>query len=77
MAPGLFEFLDELDRRVLDAGGRLYLAKDARMSPASFRAMYPEFPRWLEVKRQVDPHDRFRSAQSIRLGMHSLEVPSR
>lgn len=77
VAPGLFEFLDELDRRVLDAGGRLYLAKDARMSPASFRAMYPEFPRWLEVKRQVDPHDRFRSAQSIRLGMHSLEVPSR
>ncbi len=77
VVPGLFEFLDELDRMVLEAGGRLYLAKDARMNPATFRAMYPEFPAWLEVKRQVDPHDRFRSAQSIRLGMHSQEVLSR
>ncbi len=77
VAPGLFEFLDELDRLVLEAGGRLYLAKDARMSPATFRAMYPEFPRWLEVKRQVDPGDRFRSAMSRRLGLESKEVPSR
>ncbi len=77
VTPGLFEFLDELDRLVLAAGGRLYLAKDARMSPATFRAMYPEFPRWLEVKRRVDPGDRFRSAMSRRLGLESKEVTSR
>ena len=38
---GLLEFLDTLDAMVLKRGGRVYLAKDARMSPETFRAMYP------------------------------------
>ena len=40
---GLLEFLDTLDAMVLKRGGRVYLAKDARMSPETFRAMYPNF----------------------------------
>jgi decaprenylphospho-beta-D-ribofuranose 2-oxidase len=67
VAPGLWEFLDDLDRVVLDFGGRIYLAKDARLSPSAFRAMYPNFPRWLQVKSQVDPDNRFRSVLSDRL----------
>lgn len=39
---GLFPFLDELDRIVLDHGGRLYLAKDARMSESTFKQGYPQ-----------------------------------
>jgi len=59
--------LDALDRVVLKAGGRVYLAKDARMGADHFRAMYPELPRWLEIKRRVDPENRFSSALSRRL----------
>ncbi len=38
----LFEALSECDRMVLDAGGRVYPAKDARLSPLTFKAMYGE-----------------------------------
>ncbi len=47
-----FSLLDELDRIVLDAGGRLYPAKDARMSPAAFQSRYPGWP---EFARKIDP----------------------
>jgi FAD/FMN-containing dehydrogenase len=43
---------ESLDRIVLDAGGRLYPAKDARMGPAIFKAGYP---RWREFLDYVDP----------------------
>jgi decaprenylphospho-beta-D-ribofuranose 2-oxidase len=59
--------LDALDQVVLKAGGRVYLAKDARMRADHFRAMYPEWPRWLEIKRRIDPENRFSSALSQRL----------
>lgn len=44
--------LDELDSTVRDVGGAVYPAKDARMSPASFRRY---FPRWEEFAEYVDP----------------------
>ncbi|CAB4863204.1 unannotated protein [freshwater metagenome] len=47
--------LDQLDSLVLEAGGRVYLAKDARLDPATFRAMYPRFEELLQIKRTVDP----------------------
>ena len=65
--------LDELDAIVRDHGGRLYLAKDARMSEATFRAGYPNWQRFLEIKRQVDPHNRFTSLQARRLGLSAGE----
>jgi decaprenylphospho-beta-D-ribofuranose 2-oxidase len=61
------QLLRALDDVVLKAGGRVYLAKDARMDAASFRAMYPEWPRWLEIKRRVDPEHRFSSVLARRL----------
>jgi FAD/FMN-containing dehydrogenase len=44
--------LDDLDRLVLEYGGAVYPAKDARMSAESFQAF---FPRWKEFARYVDP----------------------
>jgi len=70
--PGIWEFLEQLDRLVLDCGGRIYLAKDARMRPEVFRQMYPEFDRWLAVKSRIDPQNRFRSALSERLHIEPL-----
>jgi decaprenylphospho-beta-D-ribofuranose 2-oxidase len=65
----LFPFLDRLDRIVLNHGGRVYLAKDARMKAETFRAMYPRFPEWQRIKSMVDPDNHFRSDLGVRLGM--------
>lgn len=69
---GIWEFLEQLDRIVLEYGGRVYLAKDARLRPEVFRRMYSEYDRWLTVKSQVDPQNRFRSALSDRLHINSV-----
>jgi decaprenylphospho-beta-D-ribofuranose 2-oxidase len=69
VADGLLEFLDTLDAMVLKRGGRVYLAKDARMSPETFRAMYPNFRKWQAAKAVADPDNRFSSSLSRRLGM--------
>jgi hypothetical protein len=53
--PDLFKLLDELDELVMQHGGRVYLAKDARLSAASFRRMYPRYGEWLAVKNRLDP----------------------
>ncbi len=66
---GLFGFLDRLDEMVLRRGGRVYLAKDARMKPELFRAMYPRLGEWLKAKAKADPDNRFSSTLSRRLGM--------
>jgi FAD/FMN-containing dehydrogenase len=64
---GLFALLNKLDEIVLQHGGRVYLAKDARLSAESFRAMYPRYDEWLKVKNTVDPQNRFNSSLSRRL----------
>ena len=48
-APGLAAGLHEADEMVISGGGRLYLAKDARMSADSMAAMYPGLPRFREI----------------------------
>ena len=64
---GLFALLDKLDQIVLQYGGRVYLAKDARLSAESFRAMYPHYGEWLKIKSAIDPENRFSSSLSRRL----------
>jgi len=64
---GLFVLLNKLDEIVLRHGGRVYLAKDARLSADSFRAMYPRYGEWLKIKNAVDPQNSFSSSLSRRL----------
>ncbi|MGB8408378.1 MAG: D-arabinono-1,4-lactone oxidase, partial [Gallionella sp.] len=64
---GLFALLGKLDEIVLLHGGRVYLAKDARLSADSFRAMYPRYAEWRAIKNAVDPDNRFSSSLSRRL----------
>ncbi len=61
--------LRRLDRMVLDAGGRLYLGKDAYVEAATFRAMYPALDRWLAVKAKYDPDGVFTSDLGRRVGL--------
>jgi FAD/FMN-containing dehydrogenase len=59
--PELFTFLDRLDEIVLEHSGRVYLAKNARLKPQVFRAMYPRYPEWKRLKERFDPANRFSS----------------
>jgi len=65
----LFPLLEELDRIVLDHGGRLYLTKHARMSPEIFSEGYPHAREFIERIEAIDPEGKFRSLQSDRLEM--------
>lgn len=47
-----FALVDRLDAMTTEAGGRLYSAKDSRMTGEQFRSFYP---RWQEYSRYVDP----------------------
>ena len=65
--PGLFEFLDELDRVVAGYGGRIYLSKDARMKKEIFWETYPHAREFQEILKKYDPQNRFNSNLSQRL----------
>lgn len=70
IGPRLFPLLDDLDAMVLDYGGRLYLTKDSRMAPETFRRGYAgHLDAFLEVKERLDPNWRFQSHQAKRLGL--------
>ena len=68
---GLFTFLERLDEIVVKHGGRVYLAKDARLGADAFRRMYSRLDQWLEVKRRFDPTDVFTSDLARRIGLIS------
>jgi decaprenylphospho-beta-D-ribofuranose 2-oxidase len=68
-APGLAAELDRADRMLASAGGRVYLAKDSRLAPETLGEMYPQLPRWREIRARLDPQGTLRSDMSRRLGL--------
>ncbi|MEZ0093363.1 FAD-binding protein [Streptacidiphilus sp. EB129] len=67
--PGLGPLLDRLDDEVLRAGGRIYLAKDSRLSPESLARMYPRLDDFRELRARLDPRQRFTSDLARRLSL--------
>ena len=63
----LFPLLDQLDDLVVSKGGRVYLAKDARLKANTFAAMYPRLEEWQAIKKKVDPESCFDSDLARRL----------
>lgn len=64
-----FSLMRTMDAVVAGCGGRLYLAKDARMGPDMMSASYPDLDRFRTICRDVDPDRRYRSLLSERLGL--------
>ena len=67
--PWLSQLLGELDELVLQAGGRLYLAKDSRIPAGLVPRMYPRYEDFRALRADVDPAGVFRSDLSTRLGL--------
>lgn len=66
---GVFAFLDEIDKIVVAAGGRIYLAKDARQSRATFAAGYPNIEKFRAIRRRIGADRHIASRMSDRLGI--------
>ena len=65
----LLDLLDHCDQEVLRAGGRVYLAKDARLTREVFTEMYPRLEEWRAVRDRLDPDGRLSTDLGRRLGL--------
>jgi decaprenylphospho-beta-D-ribofuranose 2-oxidase len=67
--PRLGPLLDELDQQVAAAGGRIYLAKDARTTRQALGQMYGDLAGWRAARAKLDPAGVFQSDQGRRVGL--------
>jgi len=63
----LMQVLEEIDKLVMSAGGRVYLTKDSRLSHKCLESMYPKLNEWKKIKRSIDPDNNWQSDQGRRL----------
>jgi decaprenylphospho-beta-D-ribofuranose 2-oxidase len=66
---GLGPLMDELDKLVVANGGRVYLAKDSRVSAATLEQMYPRLAEFRKLRADLDPRGSLASDLSRRLGL--------
>ena len=71
MTAKLPAFIKSLDQKVLSAGGRIYLGKDALLDKETFRKMYPQAEEWLSIKAAYDPKNTFTSNIARRLALQA------
>ena len=67
--PGLGPLLDQLDKLVVASGGRVYLAKDSRVSAATLEQMYPRLDEFRKLRSELDPRGILASDLSRRLAL--------
>ncbi|MEL7213218.1 MAG: FAD-binding oxidoreductase [Pseudomonadota bacterium] len=63
--------ISKLEEMTEEAGGRLYLAKDALARPNRMKAMYPEWKDWLKVVKKADPDGALETDMTRRLELRS------
>lgn len=69
---GTAALLARLESITLDHGGRLYLAKDSVMNPASLPRMYPDLERYRDVLHRIDPGGHWQSNMARRLALRGV-----
>ena len=72
-APRLESLMRGFDDLVAEAGGRVYLAKDARLRPDALAAMYPRLDEWRAIRDRIDPERVWRSDLALRTGLIEAE----
>ena len=70
---GLAGLLAALDRLVVEAGGRVYLAKDSRVPPAALAEMYPRLPDFRKLRADLDP-DGILASDRARFGIGFIKI---
>ena len=74
-------FLDGLDERILEVGGRIYFAKDSRAKVHHIPEMYPQHGEWRTIRAKADLNGVLISDVARRLelfpGLDGMEVDSR
>jgi FAD/FMN-containing dehydrogenase len=66
---GLFKLLDQLDKIVVKYNGRIYLAKDVRVSREIFEQGYPQVGKFRALRKEYNMDKIFNSLQSKRIGI--------
>ncbi|MEM6275418.1 MAG: FAD-binding oxidoreductase [Pseudomonadota bacterium] len=66
------DLITRLEEMTLDAGGRIYLAKDALADAAAVDAMYPRRAAWAAEVAQVDPDGAYETDLTRRLKLRHL-----
>ncbi len=66
---GLFELLDKIDKIVIKNNGRIYLAKDVRVSKKVFEQGYPKIDKFRALREKYKMNKKFNSVQSMRVGI--------
>ena len=69
--PAAHDLIATLEQLTLDAGGRIYLAKDALSSGAAIKAMYPDHPAWAAQVDLADPEGLLQTDMTRRLALRS------
>jgi decaprenylphospho-beta-D-ribofuranose 2-oxidase len=67
------QLLQQLEAITLTHGGRIYLAKDALLSPEGFRIMYPQYREFYHVITKIDPEGRMQSDLARRLALREMQ----
>ena len=67
LTPRIFSLFRRLDEIVHDKGGRIYLAKDARLSPKSLRKGYPNLEEFIKFRYKYNLIKKIKSCLSERL----------
>ena len=65
--PKILPLLNKYDELIQKAGGKIYLAKDARLSPKIFRKIYNRIIEWNKIRARMDKNNLFQSDISKRL----------
>lgn len=69
MTQSIIPMLHKLDDMITGMGGRIYLAKDALMTAATFKKCYPRWHEFQAVRERYGAARKFVSTQSQRLGL--------